>query len=128
MNTPQCEFNQSFAENMEHIKEALSGDNEEEESINTENKPSSAKLALMMSDFLNGMSSQVTKWKNFALGNVNSLEILSQILQEIGNQICITNIGPKDEQTSTEHGEWIKSTFTTKFPGLKGETTLFEQV
>lgn len=128
MNTPQSEFNQSFAENMEHIKEALSGDNEEEESINTENKPSSAKLALMMSDFLNGMSSQVTKWKNFALGNVNSLEILCQILQEIGNQILITNIGPKDEQESTEHAEWIKTTFTTKFSGLKGETTLFEQV
>jgi hypothetical protein len=87
MNTPQYEFNQSFAENMEHIKEALSGENEDEESINTDNKPSSTKLALMMSDFLNGMSSQVTKWKNFALGNVNSLEILSQILQEIGKNI-----------------------------------------
>lgn len=86
MNSPQAEFNDNFAENLESIKEALSSNNEEdkEESISNEKQPSSAKLSQMLSDFLNEMSSQVKKWKNFALGNVTALEIYSHILADKG--------------------------------------------
>lgn len=84
MNSPQYEFTESFAENLEHIKGALSSNNEEEESITNETKPSNTKLAQMLSDFLNEMSTQVRKWKNFSLGNITALEIYNQILSDKG--------------------------------------------
>jgi len=92
MATPQQEFNENFAENMEHIKGALSSNNEDEETRTNEPTTSHAKLSQMMSDFLNEMSGQVKNWKNFAIGHMNALEILSQILLEIGEYLFLKEI------------------------------------
>lgn len=86
MASPQVEFNENFSENLESITGALSSNNEDEESITNDPKPTSAKLTQMLSDFLNEMGTQVKRWKNYALGNVTALELYSQILNDTGKR------------------------------------------
>ena len=83
MKSPQVEFNENFTENIESIKEAISSNNEDEESITNEKKPTNAKLTQMLSDFLNEMSTQVKKWKNFSLSNITAFEILKDIVHHL---------------------------------------------
>lgn len=83
MKSPQMEFNENFTENIESIKEAISSNNEDEESITNEKKPTNAKLTQMLSDFLNEMSTQVKKWKNFSLSNITAFEILKDIVHHL---------------------------------------------
>ena len=86
MKSPQEEFNENFSDNIESIKEAISSNNEDEEEIASEKKPSNAKLTQMLSDFLNEMSTQVKKWKNFSLSNITSFEILKDIVHHMSKK------------------------------------------
>ncbi|CAI2361021.1 unnamed protein product [Moneuplotes crassus] len=119
MNSPQYEFNENFSDNIEHIKGSLSSNNEEEETISNTPPVSNDKLSQIISDFLNEMSGQVKKWKNFAIGHMNALEILSQVL---------VGLGPQQSEEPDERAEWIISTFTTPVTGLNGDTTLFLEI
>jgi hypothetical protein len=117
MKSPQLEFNEGFAENLEHIKEAISSNNEDEESISNEaKKPTSAKLAQMMSDFLNEMGVQVKKWKNYSLGNITALEILSQILSS------------SQDSANPNRDAWVKSSFLEAVQVGDEVATLFGMV
>lgn len=91
MRSPQVEFKESFAENLAHARDAISSNNEDEEAISNEPKPSGAKLAQMMSDFLTEMGTEIKKWKNYSIGNITALEVISQLLSDGGKCLYFNN-------------------------------------